>query len=183
MRGERRRLLPAALTLLRAYQVAGCPDQALPGWGSYESWSDVVRATVVWLGLPDPADTREELEESSDTDRGVLVDLVAGLADLLGDLGGSATCQDMLRQLDSEANSIHYAQLRTALRELFPRLQGTLPTATQLAMKLRTYRGRIVGGTAIDQGERTYRGVQWTVRKLKKNNRGRPAAQRKGDPS
>ncbi len=42
--GENRgRILPAALTLLRAYVAAGRPVQRLPGFGSFEEWSDLVR--------------------------------------------------------------------------------------------------------------------------------------------
>src|SRR5262249_8600309 len=38
--GENRsRLLAAALTVLRGYFAAGCPDQQLPAWGSFEGWS------------------------------------------------------------------------------------------------------------------------------------------------
>ncbi len=63
---QRGRLLPAALTLLRAYTAAGRPSCPLPAWGSYEGWSDLVRSTVVWLGLPDPAETRQSFEAAND---------------------------------------------------------------------------------------------------------------------
>lgn len=46
--------LAAALTILRAYHCAGRPAQALPTWGSFERWSDLVRGALVWTGLPDP---------------------------------------------------------------------------------------------------------------------------------
>lgn len=51
---KRSELLTAALTILRAYHCAGRPRQDLPEWGSFESWSDLVRGALVWLGLPDP---------------------------------------------------------------------------------------------------------------------------------
>ena len=162
---ERRRLLPAALTLLRAYAAAGFPPQRLTGWGSYEGWSDLVRSTIVWLGLVDPAVTREALEASADGDKGALLDLVHGLCEVLTTLGGEATSNDVLAELAAERSRERYGVLRAALCEIFPRLRrGELPTATQLSMKMGSVRGRIVGGACIEQGSRTYKGVLWSVR-------------------
>lgn len=50
--------LSAALTVLRAYHVAGRPSQSLPTWGSFQAWSDLVRGACVWAGLPDPFETQ-----------------------------------------------------------------------------------------------------------------------------
>ncbi|MDB5334993.1 MAG: hypothetical protein JWN70_612, partial [Planctomycetaceae bacterium] len=52
--------LSAALTILRAYYVAGQPAVMLRPWGSFEDWSRTVRAPLVWCGQEDPALTREE---------------------------------------------------------------------------------------------------------------------------
>ncbi|MEM7357098.1 MAG: hypothetical protein AAF657_40160, partial [Acidobacteriota bacterium] len=166
LRRERPRLLPAALTLLRAYLAAGRPDQHLTGWGSYESWSDLVRSAVVWLGLPDPAETREELEAGSDSERTVVHDLIHGLNELLDDAGGSATTKEILEKLATTPLE-RYSLLRSAVAELFPRLKGDdLPRSTQFAGPLRANRGRIVRGACIDQLSKSYKGVRWTVRKL-----------------
>jgi hypothetical protein len=43
----------AALTIMRAYLVAGAPEVCGP-FGSYAEWSTMVRAPLVWLGEPDP---------------------------------------------------------------------------------------------------------------------------------
>ncbi len=162
VRRQRHRLLPAALTLLRGYTVAGRPCQDLPGWGSYDGWSDLVRSAIVWAGLPDPADTRHELEATSATEDVALRDLVHGLGELLEVLGGTATSGEILAALanDSDANS--YQQLRAALREYFP--SSRPPTATQLSNRLGTYRGRLTGGACIEQGPRSYKGIRWSVR-------------------
>src|SRR5262249_49225222 len=39
VREHRAELLGAALTVLRGYFAAGCPDQKLTPWGSFEGWS------------------------------------------------------------------------------------------------------------------------------------------------
>ena len=59
---NRARLLSAALTLLRAYIVAGKPKQDIRPYGSFEEWSGLVRSSLVWLGMPDPNLTRARLE-------------------------------------------------------------------------------------------------------------------------
>lgn len=63
---ERPRLLSAALTLIRAYWVAGKPPQPLDPYGSFEAWSDLIRSALVWAGAPDPCLSREGLEAASD---------------------------------------------------------------------------------------------------------------------
>lgn len=50
---ERPRLLAAALTVMKAFFVAR-PSVNLPYYGSFEGWSSVVRAAIVYSGLNDP---------------------------------------------------------------------------------------------------------------------------------
>ena len=58
IRQERGRLAVAPVTILAAYCAAGRPDMGLRPWGSFEAWSGLVRQAVVWVGMPDPAETR-----------------------------------------------------------------------------------------------------------------------------
>lgn len=55
---HRARLLIAALTVLRAYHVAGYPDGPEP-LGSFAEWSRWVRGSLLWLGRADPVLTME----------------------------------------------------------------------------------------------------------------------------
>ena len=65
---HRRSLVAAAITILRAYYLAGRPDQRLTPWGGFDEWSRTIRAALVWLGLPDPCGTRQYVIED-DPDR------------------------------------------------------------------------------------------------------------------
>lgn len=56
-------LVAAALTIMRAYVVAGCPRLGIKPYGRFEAWSDMVRAPLVWLGCADPCDTRKQVED------------------------------------------------------------------------------------------------------------------------
>lgn len=56
----------AALTVVRAYVVAGCPNQLSP-LASFEDWSRLIRSALVWLGRPDPCDTMAAAREDDPT--------------------------------------------------------------------------------------------------------------------
>jgi hypothetical protein len=58
VRKNRGMYVAAALTVVRAYLAAGCPDRK-PPLESYEQWSDLVRSALCWLGYADPIDTME----------------------------------------------------------------------------------------------------------------------------
>jgi putative DNA primase/helicase len=60
---DRGRYIAAALTILRAYVVAGFPNKLKP-LGSFEDWSNHVRSALVWLGETDPVDTMDGARES-----------------------------------------------------------------------------------------------------------------------
>lgn len=53
--GDRGRYVSLALTIIRAWVVAGRPVTTCKPLGSYDAWSDLVRQPMLWLGLPDPA--------------------------------------------------------------------------------------------------------------------------------
>jgi putative DNA primase/helicase len=56
VRQNRGRYVAAALTIARAYIVAGKPGR-LPPLLSFQPWSDMVRCTLVWLNQADPVQT------------------------------------------------------------------------------------------------------------------------------
>ena len=68
IKDHRPSLVMAALSIPAAYMAAGSKDQKLSAFGGFEPWSDLVRGSLVWAGLPDP-DTRENLAEQADDER------------------------------------------------------------------------------------------------------------------
>ena len=58
VRADRDLYVSAALTVLRAFHVAGKPRQATP-LGSFEEWSSWIRDALLWLGETDPVVTME----------------------------------------------------------------------------------------------------------------------------
>lgn len=146
---HRGRLVAAALTVLRAFCAAGRPSTGIKPWGSFEGWSALVRAALVWSGLADPGETRAELEEV-DTDSNVLADLVAGWEDLpnrFGLLG--CTIAQALEALREDTGEKRHTRLRSALGELCPHPPGQLPSTRKVGNALRRFRGRVVGGRKL----------------------------------
>lgn len=147
VRAERTRLLAGALTMLSAYFRAGQPDMKLKPWGSFESWSDIVRQSIVWVGLPDPGDTREELQRASDREASAHRALIEGWP-VIDPTGEGLTAAAALDKLESSPESLE--RLRGAVLELCPTQGGELPSPRSLGNKLRYLRERNVGGKAIE---------------------------------
>ena len=151
VRANRPALVVAALTILRGYCAAGRPKQPIRPWGSFEAWSDLVRATIVWAGEPDPADTREELRAENDVTGQAHVGLVEGWRQVARRYGGACTARQALDELARNEASSHggsealrYEGLRGALGELIKVLPGKPPTAHQLGLVLRKFRSKAV---------------------------------------
>ncbi len=125
VQADRGRFVAAALTILRAYQVAGRPGRPKP-LGSFEAWSDLVRGALMWLGIADPAATIEAVREN-DPRRGDLVavlehwnhhigDRRVTARELIQDAGQNAGFQDALLAVAGIAGSINGRRLGYWLR-------------------------------------------------------------------
>jgi hypothetical protein len=75
--------LVAALTVLRAFDVAGRPSKGEP-LGSFETWWGWVRGALVWLGEADPCDTIENMR-AEDPRRLALATAVSEWHRVIGD--------------------------------------------------------------------------------------------------
>ncbi len=166
---NRPRLVKAALTVLRAYCVAGRPQSKLAGaWGLFDGWADLVRQAVVWVGMPDPAKTVLALEDTADIERNRLRDLLRAIYKLDPDGHGwtvPALLKDAARtkRVEDEDEPKH-PELHAALAEFGGR-KGGLPTTRSLGNILRTRRDRIVGGLRLDQRpEKDHQRAVWVVR-------------------
>ncbi|MBI3528213.1 MAG: hypothetical protein HY067_09605 [Betaproteobacteria bacterium] len=60
---HRAELVAAALTIMRGFLSSGVsPADLVAPWGRFEEWSNLVRAAIVWAGLPDPCKSLDRLE-------------------------------------------------------------------------------------------------------------------------
>jgi hypothetical protein len=157
---NRGRLLGAALTILRAYCVAGRPDQGLPAWGSFEGWSALVRGAVVWVGLPDPAEARVQLQEQSDTTAENMGVLLECWEKLDPDRSGLTTAEVVgtIYEKGAHAPPDWHAEMRAAIDGLVDR-----GDARRLGNRLRLFRRRIFSGRYIDHAGSAQRAIRWAV--------------------
>lgn len=146
-------IVAAALTVLRAHAEAGFPAPDIRPWGSFEDWSRVVRGALIRAGLPDPCETRIELVATADRERGALTQFLAAFEEVAPPPIAMSSLQIL-----EEAN--HNRRLAAAIQELVPSRSGTV-TVRQLGARLGRFRGRILGGRALDfvlrQGDRYWR--------------------------
>jgi hypothetical protein len=158
---NRAKLLVAALTILRGYCAGGRPDQKLPVWGSFEGWSALVRPAVVWVGLPDPGETRVLLQAQADVAAESMGIILACWARIDVERRG-LTAAEVIHQLykgEPPADPPdYYADLRDALEALLGK-----PDARALGNRLRSYRRRIFDGRFIDQAGTEKRAARWAV--------------------
>lgn len=63
VKNSRGEFVAAALTILRAYHVAGRPFQVAP-LGSFADWSNLVRSALLWLDCADPCDTMDKVRKA-----------------------------------------------------------------------------------------------------------------------
>ena len=141
VREHRADLLGAAITVLRAWFVAGKPDMELKPWGSFEGWSDVVRNPVVWAGLSDPGETREELGDAADNEAAALRALIAGWTELDPRRKG-LTASRALELMDR--HPLDYEIARTVIKERFASKDGKWPSPQSLGMRLHHLRGELL---------------------------------------
>jgi hypothetical protein len=162
---ERVRLLAAALTILRAFCLAGKPRQEMPAWGSFTAWSALVRGALVWAGQPDPGLARWSRAEAADPEEGNVAALMAGWAALDLRRGGKGlTCAQFLADRESCAADPDLAADPTladswaALAELDPK-----PDARSLGRLLRKYQRRNIRGFCFEQKGKAHQAARWAV--------------------
>jgi hypothetical protein len=160
---ERPRLAAAAVTVLRAYFVAGRPDMRLSEWGSFEGWSRLIRHAIVWCGLPDPGLTREALRTESDTDALALGALLRGW-NQLDPLGHGMTVRQAIERLGRDDDGA-LDDLRDALDDLTSKRAGQPLDPRRIGYALRRFNGRVVDGMCMRQcSDMAHGGVmKWKV--------------------
>ena len=156
---NRPRLVAAALTVCRAHALAGYPEDGLTPLGSFEDYSRVARAAVVWAGYPDPCANSERVRSESDPELDTLRNLLHAWQNHCADR--VVTLRDICEEVDDPIGEQSRALNNSITEATAGRSRGS--TATQLGYVLRKYRGRMVDGLRFENGERSHAGATWTV--------------------
>ncbi len=168
VRKHRGRLVAACLTVLKAYVDAGRPDLGITPMGSFEAWSNAVRSALVFAGVDDPYETRQELRDGADRE----VDAWSTVLEVWHKLHGSRAISvpDVLEDLDSGAfvgfEDVPGVESRKALKEALVELAGGrtgILNPRRVGWVLSKYQSRIVNGRRLVRGDRSSSGRKWFV--------------------
>lgn len=146
---NRPQLVAAALTVLRAFVVAGRPGlDALEPFARFEDWSNLVRGALVWLGEPDPLTTREAVV-AIDPERENLGALLRAWESTIG-LGKWMTAKEVIQAAEDPSHRNGFSpasELYEALSAINASRFEMTPVA--LGKYLVSFDGRMVDGLYI----------------------------------
>lgn len=152
MERNRGGLVAAALTILRAYHVAGRPRQHVKPWGGFEDWSASIREPLVWLGMADPCETRTAVQ-ADDPEREESLTALRALNEKFGN--DEFTAKRIIRHCKS-------AKLRTALECVAVGRHQEID-AVRLGWWLRRTRDRICGGLRLEVAGKQSGSNRWKI--------------------
>jgi hypothetical protein len=167
---ERRAVLVhAALTILRAYVVAGRPDAGCPLWGGFEEWASLVPHALRWVGADDPMGARRGLDGDVDPDEMAHAGLVDGWSRLCDSAGKpeGLTVKQAIAHLyppDREHGPPDgHDDLREVVEALTSAKAGFAPSTKALGDRIRRWKGKPVSGRKLvaDPGARGT--LRWRV--------------------
>lgn len=146
---DRGKYIAAALTICRAYAVAGYPNQCRP-LASFEEWSKVVRSALVWAGCADPVDTMEQARADDPETTALRSLLRAWRNEFIGDF--RTTGQAIERSKASFNGEYTAPDLHHAMQAVAESRQGML-SAIRLGKFLAAKKGRIIDGLRFVDAE------------------------------
>jgi putative DNA primase/helicase len=166
---ERPTLVAAALTILRAYFVVGCPSQGIKPFGSFEEWSAIVRQALVWAGEVDPCDGRKDLEAESDPDYEALSTLLTTWYACYGTRSRTLkqVVADIRRHTQASLMSSEWDELQDALGNLDANYTGQGLNTRVIGEALRSWKGRLIDGKRFIKASTDRKGlVEWRIEVL-----------------
>lgn len=142
---DRGKFVAAALTIVRAYVIAGFPKVLSP-LASFEEWSRIVRSALVWLDQPDPCETMEKARGEDP----VIASLSGVLTAWHTTVGSSShTTGEMKEKAElRDPYNLANVELHRALAEVADDKRGGI-NSRSLGHYLARHKGRIVDGLKL----------------------------------
>ena len=162
---RRSEVLLDAFTLLRAFAVAGFPDQNLKPFGSFEAWSRIVRNAIYWVGCDDPCESRQSLEGMT-AENPAIAFLTALKAFFdVAPKSGWMTAGEILAELDrmpETGSNLIYDALIEAMADACRVTPGRkLPTPKSFGWTLRRMKDRTVDGVGTLRCDTSANSNRW----------------------
>ena len=156
LRCGRGRYVSAALTIVRAWIVAGRPKTTCKSLASYGEWSDLCRQPLLWLDCEDPTDSVFEAM-AEDPDRETLARLLVAWQSVFGKT--PAMVRDAVKQANLLQNE--RAELREVLHDIAEE-KGEV-NRRKLGKWISRHAGRIVGGLRFVRTKGNSSAEKWRV--------------------
>jgi Bifunctional DNA primase/polymerase, N-terminal len=143
---DRGAYVAAALTVCRAYAVAGRPSRA-KRLASFEGWSDTVRSALIWLGKADPVASME-VARGEDPELSALREMLSVWAEVIGTgWDFRRTLQEVIdvssEKVSEDGDVLRWPALCTAVESVAARHGQADPRS--LGLWARAHKGRVVG--------------------------------------
>lgn len=152
---NRGKYIADALTVVRAYKLAGSPNK-LPKLASFGEWSDLIRSALVWLGYEDPLSSMDKVRDADgrlDSLRAFVFAWYTAMP------GSSKTAADIVEA------SLANTELQVAMKS-FCNPRGQMDGVI-LGNKLRSVNGRVVDGFKIIAEKDPHTKInKWTLQKV-----------------
>jgi putative DNA primase/helicase len=145
VRNERGRIVQACLIILRAWHLVRDRELKALGlspFGSFEEWSEGVRAPLIWLGEADPCGTQQAMRES-DPERAAILKVMRVWEEAIG-LERVVTVKDIIDK------SLVVFDLQLTLLEISAeRGSSRIVSNQRLGGWLGKVKGRVIGDRMI----------------------------------
>ena len=168
VREHRAEYLLAALTVLRAFHVAGRPKQQEP-LGSFTSWSRWVRDALVWLGQADPVDTLNTVR-ANDPKLDAIIAVLTQWWDVLGParVSGQDIIEGAIRVRPSNSHYSKPEMENPAFREALLQVAGDagVVNSRRLSKWIASNENRIVEGFRIARKGMLRGFMTWELQQL-----------------
>ena len=153
---ERGRYVSAALTIVRAWMVAGKPKNECKSMASFGEWSDLCRQPLLWLGLQDPT-ASVFVAIAEDPDRETLARFLWAWHGVFGKT--PAMVRDAVRHANAGFDKNN--ELREVLRDIADE-RGEI-NRRKVGWWIRRNSGRIVDGLRIMRASGNRSAEAWRV--------------------
>lgn len=161
VRTDRGRFVSLALTVIRAWIVAGCPVTQCKPLNSFAEWTAWVRQPLMWLGLPDPA-TRVFETMAHDPDREVLDRLLHAWRAIFGKTPAMVRkATERAEQVGSFGNDATAAELAEVMREIAEE-RGVI-NRRRFGKWIARHAGQIASGMRFEKAPGKAGAEQWQV--------------------
>ena len=153
---DRGRYVSAALTIVRAWIVAGRPRSECKALAGFGEWSNLCRQPLLWLGCSDPTVSVFE-SMADDPDREMLSRLLSGWSIAFGKTPA------MVREAIDQAHLFHgeHSMLREVLHDIASE-RGEI-NRRKLGWWIRRHAGRIVDGQRFVKASGNSSAEKWRV--------------------